>query len=134
MDNCIFCKIVAGEIPSYKVYEDNNFYGFLDIRPIAIGHVQLIPKEHYRWTYEVPNFGELFEAARKVGLAAQKAVNSDYISFVTFGNEVQHAHIWIVPRFKGDVHEGHGINTDNRLTFSKDEFTSIQNKIQENLK
>jgi histidine triad (HIT) family protein len=129
MDNCIFCKIVRGEIPCYKVYEDENFLGFLDIRPIATGHVQLVPKQHYRWTYDVPNFGEFFESAKKVGLAAKKAVNSDYISFLTFGNDVPHAHIWIIPRFKGDSHEGHGINTDNRLSPTPEQLKELAIKI-----
>lgn len=133
MDDCVFCKIIAGKIPSYKVYEDENFLGFLDIHPIATGHLQLIPKQHYRWTYDVPNFGEYFKVAKKIGLVSQKAVKSDYVSFVTFGVEVEHAHIWVVPRFKGDIHEGHGITTDNRLTFSAEQFIEIQQKIIKNL-
>ncbi|MFA7301158.1 MAG: HIT domain-containing protein [Candidatus Shapirobacteria bacterium] len=134
MDDCIFCKIVKGDIPCYKVYEDENFLGFLDIRPIATGHCLLIPKTHFRWTYDVPNFGQYFEIAKKIGLATKTAVNADYVSFVTFGNEVPHAHIWIIPRFIGDIHEGHGINTDNRITFTKEEFIDFQNKITNNLK
>lgn len=133
MSDCIFCKIASGELPSYKVYEDENFIGFLDIHPIAHGHVQLIPKKHFRWTYDVPQFGQYFEIARKIGLTAQRAVNSDYISFLTFGVEVEHAHIWIVPRFKGDIHEGVGINTTNRLQFTLEEFLSVQSKITSQL-
>ena len=133
MSDCIFCKIASGELPSYKVYEDENFIGFLDIHPIAHGHVQLIPKKHFRWTYDVPQFGQYFEIARKIGLSAQRAVNSDYISFLTFGVEVEHAHIWIVPRFKGDIHEGVGINTTNRLQFTLEEFLSVQSKITSQL-
>jgi histidine triad (HIT) family protein len=133
MSDCIFCKIASGELPSYKVYEDENFLGFLDIHPIAHGHVQLIPKKHFRWTYDVPQFGQYFEIARKIGLTAQRAVNSDYISFLTFGVEVEHAHIWIVPRFKGDIHEGVGINTTNRLQFTLEEFLSVQSKITSQL-
>ncbi|MGB4965754.1 MAG: HIT domain-containing protein, partial [Microgenomates group bacterium] len=52
MDTCIFCKIAAGEIPSYKVYEDEYFVGFLDAYPISKGHALLVPKKHYRWTYD----------------------------------------------------------------------------------
>jgi histidine triad (HIT) family protein len=132
MSDCIFCKIASKELPSYTVYEDENFMGFLDIHPIAKGHVQLIPKKHFRWTYDVPQFGQYFEVARMVGLATERAVNADYISFVTFGIEVEHAHIWIVPRFKGDIHEGSGINTTNRLQFTIEEYLAIQKQIVHN--
>jgi len=133
MSDCIFCKISSGELPSYKVYEDENFIGFLDIHPIAKGHVQLIPKKHFRWTYDVPQFGHYFEVARIVALATQRAVTADYISFATFGIEVEHAHIWIIPRFKGDVHEGSGIVTTNRLSFRIEEYIEIQKQIVHNI-
>ena len=61
MENCIFCKIVSGEIPSYKVYEDNEFMAFLDVRPLNLGHTLVIPKKHYRWVWDVPNIGEYYE-------------------------------------------------------------------------
>lgn len=133
MSDCIFCKIASKELPSYTVYEDDNFMGFLDIHPIAKGHVQLIPKKHFRWTYDVPQFGQYFEVARIVALSTQRAVNADYISFVTFGIEVEHAHIWVVPRFKGDIHEGSGINTANRLQFTIEEYLAIQKQIVQNI-
>lgn len=133
MSECIFCKISSKMIPSYLVYEDDDYMGFLDIHPISKGHVQLIPKKHFRWTYDVPEFGKYFETAKKVAIAVQKAVSADYISFVTFGVEVEHAHIWIVPRFKGDIHEGSGINTTNRLEFTKDEYIAIRDKIVHNI-
>ncbi|MBX4206570.1 HIT domain-containing protein [Candidatus Parcubacteria bacterium] len=71
--NCIFCKIASGEIPAHKVYEDGDFVAFLDINPRASGHVQVIPKEHHRWVWDVPNVGAYFE------------------------DEVPHAHIWVWP-------------------------------------
>ncbi|KKT79078.1 MAG: Histidine triad (HIT) protein, partial [Parcubacteria group bacterium GW2011_GWF2_44_8b] len=58
---CIFCKIVKGEIASCKVYEDENFLAFLDINPQSPGHTQVITKIHYRWVWDVPNAGEYFE-------------------------------------------------------------------------
>jgi histidine triad (HIT) family protein len=92
MESCVFCKIVKGEIPSYKVYEDADFLGFLDINPLNPGNALLIPKTHYRWVYDVPAFGAYFEAARKTGLAAQEAVGSHSVNFLTLGYEVPHAH------------------------------------------
>ncbi len=95
--NCTFCKIVAGEIPAHKVYEDENFLAFMDINPRGVGHVQVIPKSHYRWVWQVPNAGEYFEVVKKIALAQQKAFNTDLIRSQIFGDEVAHAHIWVWP-------------------------------------
>ncbi len=109
MENCIFCKIIAGKIPAYKVYEDENFLAFLDIHPKAPGHVQVIPKEHHRWTWDVPNAGEYFEVARKIAKAQQKAFNTDLIRSQIFGDEVPHAHIWVWPHgAEGDMNDFEG--------------------------
>ena len=97
MKDCIFCKIVAGEIPSYKVYEDNDFLALLDINPQSPGHVQVITKKHYRWVWDVPNVGEYFEVVRKIALAQQKVFNTDWILSKIVGDEVTHAHIWVYP-------------------------------------
>ena len=95
--NCVFCKIIKKEIPSYVVYEDDNFLAFLDINPKSPGHVQVIPKEHYRWVWDVPNCSEYFEIAKKVALAQRKAFNTDFILSRIMGVEVPHAHIWVFP-------------------------------------
>ena len=100
MENCIFCKIVAGEIPSYKVYEDENFLAFLDINPQTVGHVQVIPKKHYRWVWDIPNVGEYFEVVRKVAKAQQKAFGTEWILEKIVGEDVFHAHIWVYPNDK----------------------------------
>ena len=110
MNDCIFCKIVKGEIPSYKVYEDENFFAFLDINPESPGHVQVIPKEHTRWVWDVPsvaeakqgeaNIGEYFEVVRKIAKAQQKAFDTDWILSKIIGDEVPHAHIWVFPNSK----------------------------------
>jgi histidine triad (HIT) family protein len=110
MDNCIFCKIVRGEIPAHKVYEDDNFVAFLDIHPQSPGHTQVIPKEHHRWVWDLPDeasaksgeptIGEYFEVARKVALAQRKAFNTDFVLSKVFGDEVPHAHIWVFPNDK----------------------------------
>ena len=100
MENCIFCKIVSGEIPAHKVYEDENFLAFLDIHPQSPGHAQVIPKKHFRWVWDVPNVGEYFEVARKIAVAQQKAFNTDFILSKIVGDEVEHAHIWIYPNSK----------------------------------
>ncbi|OGN22062.1 MAG: hypothetical protein A2915_01620 [Candidatus Yanofskybacteria bacterium RIFCSPLOWO2_01_FULL_41_34] len=95
--DCIFCKIAKGEIPSYKVYEDENFLAFLDINPQSPGHVQVISKNHYRWVWDVPNVGAYFEVVRKIAKAQQKAFNTDWILSKIIGDEISHAHIWVYP-------------------------------------
>lgn len=97
MDKCIFCKIVKKAIPAEIVYEDANFIGFLDIHPQSPGHVQVIPKEHIRWVWDLENVGEYFEVVRKIAKAQRKAFNSDWILSKIVGDEVEHAHIWVFP-------------------------------------
>lgn len=97
MNTCIFCKIVAKEVPAEVVYEDANFLAFLDIRPLSPGHTLVIPKQHYRWVWDVPNAGAYFEAAKKVALAQQKAFDVEMVLSKIIGEEVPHAHIWVFP-------------------------------------
>ena len=104
MQSCVFCKIVAGEIPADKVYEDENFLAFLDIHPASLGHTLIIPKKHYRWVWDVPNIGEYFEVARKIARAQQKAFGQEAIWIGVKGDEVPHSHVSIMPHAetKGD--------------------------------
>ncbi|HPT65864.1 MAG TPA: HIT domain-containing protein [Candidatus Woesebacteria bacterium] len=103
MNDCIFCKIVKGEIPCHKIYEDDNFLAFLDINPVSVGHTLLIPKNHYRWVYDIPNFGDFFNTAQKLALTIKNSpLNPEFISFLTMGNEVPHAHVHIIPRSQND--------------------------------
>ncbi|MDP3763959.1 MAG: HIT domain-containing protein [bacterium] len=98
--NCIFCKIVKGEIPADKVYEDENFLAFLSINPQSSGHTLVIPREHYRWVWDVPNAGEYFSVAQKIAKAQQKVFETESIWAHVEGAEVPHAHIWIYPNPK----------------------------------
>ncbi|HEY4483618.1 MAG TPA: HIT domain-containing protein [Candidatus Paceibacterota bacterium] len=120
MTDCVFCKIVAKEIPTHIVYEDDNFLAFLDIHPQTVGHVQVIPKKHFRWVWNVPNVGEYFEIARKIALAEQKAFKTDFILSKIVGDEVHHAHIWVFP--------------SNNAVGDKKDFATNKQKIIENLK
>lgn len=95
--NCIFCKIVAKQIPAHIVYEDDSFLAFLDIRPLSPGHTLIIPKDHYRWVWDVPKLGSYFEIAGKIAKAQQKAFGQEMIQSRIIGEEVPHAHIWIYP-------------------------------------
>lgn len=116
MKTCIFCKIVNGEIPCYKVYENENFLAFLDINPQSPGHVQVIPKEHHRWVWDLPampesasdgrralpDIGDYFRVVHKIALAQRKAFNTDWILSKIVGEDVEHAHIWVFPNKEVD--------------------------------
>ncbi len=128
-ENCVFCKIIKGEIPATKVYEDEHFLGIMDISPINKGHVQLIPKNHYRWTWDVPNFGEYWEVAKKIALGQIKGLGAKMVEFLTHGMQVEHAHIWIVPIYDTEVF----IKSENRLIFTKDELQNLATKIKESI-
>lgn len=105
MTDCVFCKIARKEIPAEVVYEDEHFLAFLDIHPQAPGHAQVIPKRHYRFVWDVPNVGAYFEVARKIALAQRKAFGTEWIISRIIGDEVPHAHIWILPgNAQGDTH------------------------------
>lgn len=117
--NCIFCKIAAGEIPAHKVYEDENFLAFLDIRPLSPGHALIIPKRHYRWVWDVPDAGAYFEVAKKVALAQKKAFSTDFVLSKMIGEEVPHAHIWVFP--------------DENVAGDKKDFEANAEKIRKNI-
>lgn len=87
----------------HKVYEDVLFLGFLDIHPRTRGHSLLIPKKHYTWVYDVPEFGEYWNAAKKLTNALQQVLSPHFVTFVTHGLEVPHAHIHIMPRKKDET-------------------------------
>ncbi len=109
MQECIFCKIVRGEIPSAKVYENEAVLCFLDIAPVTRGHCLVIPKKHVENILEMPSqqAGELHEAVRRVaqgmlqGLGAQ-GFNVGMNNFQAAGQLVMHAHWHVIPRFEGD--------------------------------
>lgn len=110
MKDCIFCKIVKKEIPAYIVYEDESFIGLLDIRPLSPGHILVIPKNHYRWVWDVPNITEYFTAVTKLAKAQRLAFKEDMILSKIVGEEVPHAHIWLYPNpeIAGDKNDFEG--------------------------
>lgn len=129
MSDCVFCKIVKGEIPSYKLYEDKEFLAFLDINPLNPGHSLIIPKKHYRYVDQIPNFGGYFEVAKKVGRGIKKATENDHLYYLTLGNLVEHAHIWVFPHFEGDGH-GSAVNWDAKKEMSEDEMKEMTERIK----
>lgn len=108
MDGCIFCKIVTGDIPCYKVWEDDNFLAFLDIHPIKEGHTMVIPKKHYPYVFDIedPEYSELWKAAKQVSTMLKQTFQpkTGKIGVIVYGLDVDHTHIHLVPIDKsGDL-------------------------------
>jgi histidine triad (HIT) family protein len=108
-DDCIFCDIVAGEIPGYTVYEDDEVLAFLDVNPVASGHTLVVPKAHReRFTdLSAAETAAVFTAAREVAGAVERALEPDGYNLLqtngaAAGQEVFHSHVHVVPRTAGD--------------------------------
>ncbi|MGB2580450.1 MAG: HIT family protein [Minisyncoccia bacterium] len=130
MNDCLFCKIVAGEIPSAKVYEDDSTLAFLDIRPVNIGHTLVIPKAHHVNLYETPDetLAHMMTVVKKLSIAIKGALNADGINIEmnndpVAGQIIFHTHLHIVPRFEGDGfthwHGARGYNEDEAAEISQ---------------
>jgi histidine triad (HIT) family protein len=104
VDDCIFCKIARGEIPSAKIWEDEKAFAFLDINPSTNGHALVIPKEHYANMEETPNelLSHLFQKTKMLMPKLKEAMNADYVAISIVGTDVAHFHIHIIPRTAGD--------------------------------
>ncbi|MFV0469146.1 MAG: HIT family protein [Dysgonomonas sp.] len=127
----IFSRIVAGEIPSYKIAEDDNFFAFLDINPMTKGHVLVIPKQEIDYIFDLD--GEILSGmmlfSKKIAKAIEKSVQCKRIGIMVLGMEVPHAHIHLIP-----ISKESDMNLSNpKLKLSEDEFISICNKIKENI-
>ncbi len=130
MKDCLFCKIVRDELPAIKVYEDDLFIGFMDIFPKAKGHTLVIPKEHHRWVYDVPQFEAYWGAARKITTAIQKGLGPKWISYFTYG-AVPHAHIHILPRNENpDTLTESAALIPSPVTVTKEEIAELAEKIK----
>lgn len=103
MTECIFCKIVAGEIPSYKVYEDDKCLAFLDITQVTDGHTLLVPKKHCRWVWDIEDIGKFFQVAKKIVKSMQKVTGEDFVMSLMWGRDVHHAHLHLVPSSTGSL-------------------------------
>lgn len=107
-DNCIFCKIAGGEIPSATIYEDEDFRVILDLGPASKGHALILPKNHYKDICEADEnvAGKLFPLAAKIGMAMKKSLGADGFNVVQnngscAGQTVFHLHVHVIPRYEG---------------------------------
>ena len=139
MTDCIFCKIIDGELPSTKLYEDDNVLCFLDINPINPGHALVIPKVHSEFLSEMsPDYAHpMWEAGRKISAALRNAdIKCEGINFLladgsAAGQEVPHVHLHVIPRFQND-NSGFNFPSDRKAP-EKDEWTRIAESIRKNV-
>lgn len=110
--DCLFCKIIAGEVPSYKIYEDEYTYAFLDIKPVNPGHTLVIPKTHYVNVFDAPKeiWEKVMGAAHTVANAMHVGMPVADINITTnngahSGQVVFHSHVHVMPRYENDGHE-----------------------------
>ncbi|MDM5197700.1 MULTISPECIES: HIT family protein [Fictibacillus] len=136
-DQCIFCKIVKGEIPAYKVYEDENVVAFLDISQVTKGHTLVIPKSHHKDVFALPSetAGKLFSAVPQIATAIKEAFDPIGLNVLNnngeaAGQSVFHYHVHIIPRYgKGD---GFGAVWETH-DYTKEQFEEISNNIASRL-
>ena len=127
----IFSRIVKGEIPCYKIAEDERFFAFMDINPVAVGHTLVIPKreDDYIFNLEDDEIAAMMVFAKKVAKAIEKAVPCKRIGMAVIGLEVPHAHIHLIPISQ----EGDMDFKKEHVHMSEEEFREVQRRIVENL-
>ena len=127
----IFSRIVKGEIPCYKIAEDERFFAFMDIKPVAVGHTLVIPKreDDYIFNLDDDEIGAMMVFAKKVAKAIEKAVPCKRIGVAVIGLEVPHAHIHLIPISQ----EGDMDFKKEHVHMSEEEFKEVQKRIVENL-
>ena len=124
----IFSRIAAGEIPSYKCAEDENYYAFLDINPLAKGHTLVIPKHEVNYIFDIEDeeYKGLWAFAKKVAVALKAAVPCERIGVAVIGLEVPHTHIHLVP-----INKESDMDFRNKKQFPADEMAAVAARVLE---
>ena len=128
----IFTKIVKGEIPSYKIFEDEKFFAFLDINPMAKGHTLVIPKKEVDYLFDIDDntIADMIVLSKRIAKAIGKAVTCKRVGMMVIGLEVPHAHIHLIPiQNEGDMNL-----SNKRVELSKEEFEKVAKDISSFIK
>lgn len=136
MDGCIFCRIVNGEVPSVKIYEDDDVLSFLDISPANKGHALVIPKKHFELLTDVPDdlLAKVIQIVKMLSASVVEGTESEGFNIVcnnkaVSGQMVPHVHFHIIPRFSGD-----GLHMDwKHEKYAEGEINFYQRKIKEKI-
>ncbi|MEK7531320.1 MAG: HIT family protein [Patescibacteria group bacterium] len=130
--SCLFCKIIAQEVPSTKIYENESVYAFLDINPINLGHTLVVPKNHSENIHDISeeDATALMQAGKKIASALKKGLHADGVNLImnnekASGQIVFHAHLHIIPRLEAD-----GFHHWRGKEFSKEEIEKAGEKIK----
>lgn len=130
---CVFCKIVSGDIPSYKIYEDESYIAILDISQATIGHTLVIPKKHYENIFDLDEIvtKQIFDVVVRVANKLKEKLNIDDLNIINnngllAGQTINHFHIHLLPRYQNDQL----VIEFSKNNLSKDEFTSLLNQIK----
>ena len=131
MNDCIFCRIVSGDIPSAKVYEDDDVLAYLDIKPVSYGHTLIIPKTHHEWLYDTPDdlLTEMMKTVKFMMPKLRDAMSADSVTLSVVGIDVPHFHIHLIPRKKND-----GLPRWPEREYENGEMESVAEKIRGVLK
>jgi len=127
----IFTKIINGDIPCYKIAEDENYFAFLDINPMSKGHVLVVPKTEIDYIFDLEDetYLGLMKFSKKVSAAIEKVIPCQRIGMLVFGLEVPHAHVHLIP-----ITEASDMSiTKAKLKLEKEEFLSIAERISKEL-
>ena len=126
----IFTKIINGEIPCYKIAEDEDFLAFLDVNPNAKGHTLCIPKQEINKIFDIEDklYLGLMKFSKKVAIALEKTVPCKRVGMAVVGLEVPHAHVHLIP-----LNEMDEMRFQNKVTLSKEEFEDLAEKIKNKL-
>lgn len=126
----IFAKIVNGEIPAYKIAEDDNYLAFLDVNPNAKGHTLCIPKKEIDKIFEMDDelYLGLMKFSKKIAIALERTVPCKRVGMAVVGLEVPHAHVHLIP-----LNEMDEMRFQNKVSLSKEEFEALAKSIQGNL-
>lgn len=128
MDSCTFCKIIKGEIPSKKIYEDDKVLCYMDINPVANGHLLVVPKKHVKDIFEVDNetFNHMMDIIKnKITPILKEKLKINGLTIIQnngYGQEVKHLHIHLIPRYNND-----GFKSE----YNKDEIKDIEDTFKE---
>lgn len=126
----IFTKIIKGEIPCYKIVEDENFLAFLDVNPNAKGHTLCVPKQEIDKIFDIEDdlYLGLMQFSKKIAVALEKSVPCKRIGMTVIGLEVPHAHVHLIP-----LNEMDEMRFQNKISLTKEEFETLAREIQANL-
>ena len=123
----IFSKIISGEIPSFKIYEDESFLAFLDINPNSLGHTLCIPKREIDQIFDLDDktLSELIIFSKKVANAIKKAVVCERVGMSAIGLEVPHVHVHLIP-----INNMNDMSFDTKISMTESQFIETMNKIK----